>query len=203
VRSLRSRGGHLLREARYALPLLGLPPHVAAFHWRARKLAWRIHDGFTLTSATRPRDLKLLLSLARGRRLVVELGTATAWTAIALALADSHREVISYDPVERAERARYLELVTPETRSRITFVSAPGSSGPRDLRPVDLLYVDSLHEYEGTIAELQAWTPVLHPGALIVLDDYTHPAYPGVRQAIQELALAGEQRGTLFVHRVS
>ncbi len=43
--------------------------------------------------------------------------------------------------------------------------------------------------------------PYLSLGALVLFDDYTHPDYPGVREAIEELGLKGELRGTLFVHR--
>jgi hypothetical protein len=41
----------------------------------------------------------VLLSAARGRRRVVELGTGTAWTAISLALADQRRGV--FGPAHR------------------------------------------------------------------------------------------------------
>ncbi len=41
------------------------------------------------------------------------------------------------------------------------------------------------------------------PGAPMLFDDFTHPDYPGVREAIQELGLQGEVRGTLFIHRHS
>jgi hypothetical protein len=44
---------------------------------------------------------------------------------------------------------------------------------------------------------------VLAPGAVVVFDDYLHPGYPGVREAVAELELAGEPRGTLFVHFAS
>jgi predicted O-methyltransferase YrrM len=179
-----------------------LPPRVAWFHWRARRLAWQTSDQFSLTSVTRPADLKVLLGVARGSRRVVELGTATGWTAISLALSDPAREVVSYDVAEREEPRRYLALVSPSVRDRIEFVIAAGSTGPRDERPVDLLYVDSSHEREETIAEVRAWRRALRPGATIVFDDFRHPNFPGVREAITELALDGEQRGTLFIHRI-
>jgi cephalosporin hydroxylase len=68
---------------------------------------------------------------------------------------------------------------------------------------VDLLYVDSSHDREETIREVQAWRPTLAEGSLIVFDDFVHPEYPGVQEAVQRLGLAGEQRGNLFIHRVS
>jgi len=195
----------LRRELRYLIDLRVLPRRVAMFNWRAHRLASRIGDRFSLASATRPADLALLLGLACGRRRVVELGTGTGWTALALALQDPLREVVTYDPVYRPERERYLELVDPEVSGRITFVEAPGSSGPAGVetlegQSIDLLYVDSAHGRRDTVEELHAWQPSLAPGALVVLDDFTHPEFPGVREAVQELGLSGRRRGTLFVH---
>jgi predicted O-methyltransferase YrrM len=158
-------------------------------------------DLFSITSVTRPPDTRVLLDLAKHRNRIVELGTATAWTAITLALDDAERHVITYDPFDRPEPECYLSLVRRDVRDRIAMVIAPGSTGPRDREPVDLLYIDSSHEREQTIEEVRAWQPHLRPGALIIFDDYTHPDFPGIRQAVEELALEGEQRGTLFIHR--
>jgi predicted O-methyltransferase YrrM len=190
-------------ELRWYGDLRVLPLRVALFQARARVVAHRRGDRFSLTSVTRPGDLRTLLSLARGRTHVVELGTATGWTAISLALSDPARRVTSFDPVSRPEPARYLRLVGPEVRSRITLVAAAGSDGPRDDRPVDLLYIDSSHDRQPTIEEVDAWRPALAPGAVIVFDDYGHPDYPGVREAVQELGLDGRLVGTLFVASVS
>jgi predicted O-methyltransferase YrrM len=133
---------------------------------------------------------------------VVELGTGTAWTAISLALADPERRVTTFDPIVRPERERYLRLVGPRARARIELVDAPGERGPAAGQRVDLLFVDSSHEREDTIREYQAWRPALAAGALVMFDDYDHPDYPGVREAVAALELPGEQQGTLFVHRV-
>jgi predicted O-methyltransferase YrrM len=152
-------------------------------------------------SATRPDDLARLLELARGRREVVELGTGTAWTTISLALADPRRRVTSFDPIVRPERERYLGLAGARARGRIELVAAPGERGPRPGQRVELLFVDSSHDREDTVREVEAWRGALAPGAIVALDDYDHPDYPGVREAVAELGLRGEQAGTLFVVR--
>jgi predicted O-methyltransferase YrrM len=180
-----------------------LPRGVAQFQWRARRFAWRTGDTFSLVSATRPEDLRILLELAAGRRRVVELGTASGWTAISLALADPTRQVVTYDPIQRPEPERYLALVGADVRERIERIAAPGSEGPRNGAPVDLLYIDSAHDRAGTIAEVDAWRAALGPGSLIVFDDFTHPDFPGVREAVEDLELDGVAQGTLFVHAVA
>jgi predicted O-methyltransferase YrrM len=179
-----------------------LPPNVARFQWRARRQAERLRDEFSLVSATRPRDLAILLRLARSRLRVVELGTGTAWTAIALALADRERQVVTFDPIVRPEREAYLRLAGPRVASRITLVDAPGEGGQEATGPVDLLYIDSAHDRESVIAEYRAWRPRLASGAVVALDDYDHEDFPGIREAVAELELAGEPLGTLFVHRL-
>jgi predicted O-methyltransferase YrrM len=176
-----------------------LPPRIALFQWRAMRLAVRIGDGFTVVSATRPDNLRALLRAAHGCRHAVELGTGTAWTSISLLLADKQRELVSYDPFERPEREQYLRLAGADVSRRLRFVNAPGEQGPREDRIVDLLYIDSSHNREDTIREVEAWRPALGPGAVIVFDDYDHPDYAGVREAVAELGLDGEQRAHLFV----
>lgn len=204
-----SRARRLAVELRYAFELRALPLAVARFQWRARRTAWKAVDTFSLTSTTRPKDLAILLSIAARSTTVVELGSATGWTAISLALASPERRVFSYDPVDRRERARYLNLVDVRARARIEFITAPGVAGPAPGvagpppgLPVDFLYVDSSHEYEQTLDELRVWLPVLAEGAVIAFDDYEHPGFPGVRAAVSAAGLDGELQGKLFVHRV-
>ena len=200
---LAGRARMLRRELRFAVQLRVLPPRVALFQWRARRLATKMDDRFGPVSATRPPKLAVLLSLAKDRHYVAELGTATGWTAISLLIADPRREVVSYDPFERREPHVYLDLVDPSVRDRLTLVLARGDTGPQLDRPVELLYVDSAHNCADTIRELEAWRPVLPEGAVVVLDDFTHPEFPGVKDAVQQLGLTGELREGLFVHRVS
>jgi predicted O-methyltransferase YrrM len=202
TKQLRRLARRALVEARWHAGLLVLPPRVAVFQARARRLAWRTGDLFSITSVTRPADLRALLLLARGHHRVVELGTATGWTAISLALAEPARTVSSLDVVAREEPHRYLQLVDDSVKARVELEVRDGQDGPVDATPVELLYIDSSHEREATIAEVLAWRPVLAPGATVAFDDYSNPDYPGVREAIAELGLTGQPSGSLFVHTI-
>lgn len=202
VAAARERLQPVRREVRFLWSLRHLPWRVAIFQWRAWRLGAQLGDESGRMSATRPKKLATILRLAGSGRFVVELGTWQGWTAISLALAHPERDVISYDPFERSEPRRYLELVPEQVRRRVTFEIERGDSGPRDDRPVDLLYVDSTHSRIDTIRELEAWWSVLRDGSWVVLDDYAHPDFPGVGEAVRELQLEGEQRDGLFIHRV-
>jgi predicted O-methyltransferase YrrM len=193
-----------MRErVRLILALRVLPPRVARFMWRASRHARSSDDRFSLASAARPAELAELLALARDRRVIVELDTGTGWSAIALALADRKRRVISYDPCVRPERGAYLELAGAQARGRIDLREEPDSHGPRaGEQPVELLFIDSSHERESVLSAFRAWRHALAPGAVVVFHDYEHPSYPGVRQAILDLGLSdGSLRGGLFVWR--
>jgi predicted O-methyltransferase YrrM len=196
------RGSVAAATVRRNAVLLRLPPRVARFYSRARRTAARTGDEWSLQSATGPEALALLLRLARGRRRVVEIGTGTAWTTAALALADRRRRVLSFDPRVWPERDRYLELAGPGARSRIELVAGGGEDGPgdRSFRP-DMLFVDGSHERDLTIRTFESWRPALAPGAIVAFHDHENPAYPGVTEAIRALGLEGESAGGVFVWR--
>jgi predicted O-methyltransferase YrrM len=56
---------------------------------------------------------------------------------------------------------------------------------------VGLLYVDGDHTKEGARRDIVSWAPHLVPGAVIAVDDYGHPDWPGVGQAVDELVAEG------------
>jgi cephalosporin hydroxylase len=86
-------------------------------------------------------------------------------------------------------------------RTRITFVTAPAEDGPVGLSGVELLFVDSSHERDPTLAQIAVWRSALAPGALVVFDDYGHPDYPGVAQAVAALGATGTVRASMFLWR--
>lgn len=188
------------RRERKELKLL--PDAVREFYEAALERARAEGDAFSLSSASRPGNLAELLALADDRTNLVELGTCTGWTAIALTLNAPRARVTTFDPVVHEQRERYLDLVPEAVRSRITFRAEAGVDGATagtDL--VEFLFIDSTHEREGTVAEFTAWRPRLTSSATVVFDDYGHPDYPGVAQAITDLGLRGEVRGSLYVWR--
>jgi predicted O-methyltransferase YrrM len=196
------RAAAMRREMRLLLSLSALPARVARFFWRAWRHARRTGDRFSLVSPARPAELAALLALARGRTTVVELGTGTAWTAISFALAEPACRVISCDPCVRVEREAYLDLAGLPVRERIELREEPDGAGPRaGDGPVQLLFIDSSHEREPTVAAFLAWRGALAPGALVIFHDHGNPDYPGVREAVEDLGLAGWETGGLFVWR--
>jgi SAM-dependent methyltransferase len=192
-----------LRRLGFLLGLRALPPRVAWFYWCADRAARRACDHFSLDSVVRPTELGHLIALARGRERVVELGTGTAWTAIALALSDHHRVVITYDPVVRPERELFLHLVGADVRARIELMATRGKQGAEREVATSMIFIDSSHAREETIAEFESWRRVLATDGIVVFHDYRHPLYPGVAEAIEDLGLEGETRGSLFIWRSS
>ena len=53
-------------------------------------------------------------------------------------------------------------------------------------QPIDYLYIDANHSYEGCAGDLWSWFPHVRAGGVIVGDDYDHPLFPGVRRAWDE-----------------
>jgi predicted O-methyltransferase YrrM len=181
--------------------LVRLPPRVALFYLRARRHAERIGDADTLVGSAAPSQVAVLLRLARPHAEVVEIGTAGAWTSIAVALAHPRARVTTYDNAPRDVVADYLRLA-PEAEPRITFVHGAGERPRAEPREVGLLFVDGNHEQGSTVATFQAWRERIVPGGVVVFHDF-HSSWPGVRGAIDELGLSGSVTTSMFVWRAS
>jgi hypothetical protein len=196
ARAVRQRAAAIVRQVA-ALPRL--PPRVALFYLRAFWTAISRGDRWSLYVAMRPRELAEVLTLALGRFTVVEVGTGTAWTAIALALAEPGRRVTSYDIIIRPERHLYLGLVGEDVRSRLDLLDrnrARPEAGPA--RP-DMVFIDSSHEREETVATFREWEPRLVAGGVVGFHDYLNPFFPGIAEAVEELGLEGKLVGDMFV----
>jgi predicted O-methyltransferase YrrM len=188
-------------EMKLALAERKLPSSVRDFRKRASRLAEERDDDWATLSTQRAMGVSNLLELARWRTNVVELGTASGWTAAALALADPNRTVTTFDPTDRPNRADYWGLLDPSVRKRITYFKEDGAKGAKRVKQVDFVFLDSSHDYEPTLTEFNAWKPSLAAGAIVVFDDFGHPEFPGVAQAVRELDLHGEAAAGHFVWR--
>ena len=193
-----SATGAVLGGARAVGQLWRLPAPARRFYRAAIWTAIRRRDGYTLRVSLPPRELSELLDLARGRPRIVELGTANAWTALALASSRPETEVVTLDPRVRPEREAYVSLVAPEARSRVTFLTRRGEDAAERI-DVDLLYIDTTHEYELVLACFEQWMPRVVQGGLVVFDDYDHPHFPGPARAVETLKLDGRRAGRMFV----
>src|ERR1700683_3028429 len=179
--------------------LFRLPPRIALFYVRALAIALRAGDRRSMVGSSRPRELAALLKVAKGKRSVVEIGTGTAWTSIALVLSDKLRHVSTYDPLAYDERQLYLELLNESGRARLDLIAGYGHN-PRDQDDSpDLVFIDSSHEHDETMQTFTVWASRLAPGGTIAFHDYGDPAWPGVKQAIEDLGLTGDARGYLFI----
>jgi predicted O-methyltransferase YrrM len=181
--------------------LVALPPEVAVFFARARRTAARRGDDWSLASATGPRSLAHVLREARGQRSFVEIGTGTGWAAIAAALAEPNRRVVTFDPIVRPEREWYLALAPESARRRIELVQGIGEKGPAAGERAGFVFVDGSHERDRTIATFESWRDALAPGGAIAFHDWQNEAWPGVTEAIKALGLHGEVCGDVFVWR--
>lgn len=176
-----------------------LPTPVALLWARLLYRALRRGDTWAIDVACRPVELHRLLEALRGRAVVAEVGTAAAWTASALALAEPGRRVLTWDVEVHAQRDATLALLRAEDRARIVLHPRPGGLGPAQPPRVDAVFIDSSHEREETVATFRTWEPALPPGGVVAFHDWDDPAYPGVNEAIEELGLHGRAGGRLFV----
>ncbi len=84
-------------------------------------------------------------------------------------------------------------------RRRIELRKGTAETSPPPGTVVDLVFVDSSHEREDTVAVLRGLAGAVAPGGVVAFHDYEEPLFPGVTEAIRELGLPGEVHGHLFV----
>jgi predicted O-methyltransferase YrrM len=59
-------------------------------------------------------------------------------------------------------------------------------AGRKNCRIIDVMFLDSTHEYAPTLAELRDYSPIIKPGGLITMHDVEGGMYPGCAQAMSE-----------------
>jgi hypothetical protein len=140
---------------------------------------------------------------------IVELGVFQARTALIMAWGakqgnGAHVTAIDpwdlegnvYDPpFTEIDSKRWAEYRVRELgyAERIELVQAFSFEVGSDWsgKPVGLLFVDGDHTRDGARLDIETWAPHLAPGAIIAVDDYHHPDWPGVAEAVDELVAEG------------
>lgn len=188
---------------------------------RGRKTAMRTPRHFKNVRAATPEDVMMALADFAAQvpadQEIVELGVFQGRTALQMAWGASqgHGAHVTgidpwslpgnvYDPPFTEDESRrwamhWVQSLGYSDKIHLvnhfsTEVAAhwmPGAFGPGGGRPVGLLYVDGDHTREGAKLDIVSWAPHLAPGARIAVDDYGHPDWPGVGEAVDELVAEG------------
>jgi hypothetical protein len=67
---------------------------------------------------------------------------------------------------------------------RVTQIRLDSVEAAQEIsEPLDFVYIDGDHSYEGIRADLEAWFPLIREGGIIAGHDYGQPAFPGVKAA--------------------
>lgn len=150
-------------------------------------------EGYTAGWSAEPTVGRFLGRLAFVRRasVVIELGCFIGWTTAHVAVA-----LRQIDPQARIHyldyESRYLEAATANLRRLgLEQHGVPHlgmSTDPRVQQALparaDLIFIDTSHDYECTLAEIEHYGARLQPGGCLVLHDSL--SAPGVRRAIYE-----------------
>ena len=134
------------------------------------------------------------LIIRRKMRLVVELGSFVGWTSAHLARALRHNgagrlhcveSVPDFIEVARANLARlglidWVEFLAGESLDASILARLPAA--------VDLVFLDTTHQYDATVKEIACYASRLTPQGCLVLHDSIR--WGGVRRAVQEAAAA-------------
>jgi predicted O-methyltransferase YrrM len=59
---------------------------------------------------------------------------------------------------------------------------------------VDLIFIDSTHDYDTVSSDIAYWYPRMKPGGIMVFDDY-FDMFPGCIQAVDEFAASIDHQG--------
>lgn len=139
---------------------------------------------------------EMVASLPPGPIRIVELGAGSGTTAGAVLVERPDAYLwtidISAEALDWADRFLAQSGLTTGAWHRWESDSVLAAASFDVSESIDMLLIDSSHEYEHTVAELEAWLPLLRTGGgLIWLHDYAG-AYPGVTRAVDEAEMRGE-----------
>ena len=114
-----------------------------------------------------------LIALKKPAKLFVELGTCGGGCSRTVAIKSPNTQVISID-VHKHDTVTQMEPQLPNFRFiKGDSIDLAKIVGPQC--PIDLLFIDTIHTYEHTMNEFNAWRPYMAPGGIICFDDLHRP----------------------------
>lgn len=105
-------------------------------------------------------------------KVAVELGVSGGGGSLYMAWGNARTKVIGIDIVEdHKERTDYIKAKFPNFQLLIGDSIELARSVYEKHGKIDLLFIDTDHTYERTIAEFEAWKPFLSNKAIVCFDD--------------------------------
>jgi predicted O-methyltransferase YrrM len=95
---------------------------------------------------------------------------------------DAFTTLAEYDRVTGEFRAFPNDVVT-----RLPYSSERAYELIPESAAWDVVFIDAMHTYEGVLEDIKRWWPRVRPGGVLCLHDYGHDAFPGVKQAADEV----------------
>ncbi len=122
-------------------------------------------------------------------RLSVVLGVCGGGDSFHLCKGNPDGKVIGVDiAYDHPEQMQFIEANCPGFRfwlgDSVESAKAVANWASPDL--IDFLFIDTTHVLEATVAEFEAWKPLLAPGAIVCFDDLFRTEMAGVWEGLPE-----------------
>lgn len=151
-------------------------------------------------------ELEKLVELAANRE-VLEVGSYRGLSAWGMAL--TARRIVCVDTFKAATDGQrqtedFTTLVAFQdavARYRIVHALTLASevAGPAlGDQTFDMIFLDAMHDYDSVRNDIHRWWTKLRPRGILALHDYGHDAFPGVKQAADEI-FGPAPEGTVLV----
>ncbi len=139
-----------------------------------------------------------LLIIEFGLKEIVELGTRSGNSTLTLleAARQINGRVLSIDMDECRETQQ--KVATAGLADGWRFIQMADLEVPDEQLPphIDLLFIDTNHLYDHTMAELRKYAPTVRPGGWIAFHDYV--SFAGVTRAVAEFISSQPERPRLY-----
>lgn len=149
--------------------------------FRAARLYWHMSQDASLDTHA---HLPFLKEVAKGNVLEIGVHCGISTTALLAGLEENGGHLWSVDV---HPSCRYVWYGHPQW----TFFCPWSGDKVEPELPLDVLFIDGDHSFEGVMRDLITWGPQVKKGGLILLHDADTPSFPGVRFAIREYCGGG------------